>query len=1288
MHRHIIRWSAILTIAGIILTAILIGIARVLLPGVEHYRAEFASALTQTLHRPVSIGSLRFEWQGWAPILRADDVAVLAPTANADEDGADFRVATVYVRVAPWASLLSGAIQPARVFVQGVELPIHRHADGHVSIAGIDLAGGDSQALPFLEPTEIRIADSTVWWRDDILRPDKPSLHFEHANLLLGLRRTGGWYGQLDARLGEGHIDLRVAGDGDLNPAALSGRAYLRVTGLPLPRLAAEAGVEPGLGDLRARLDSELWADIDANRLERIRGTFAAQDIRSRNIPRLTALDARFDARRTDDGWGAHIADLHLDAGAPPRLETGVSIAWHQRDDGDWLGIGVDTVHLERWHALFADSPLLPEAARTALSGLAPRGSLRGIVAAIGLPSADEAAPAFHIEADVSGVGTEPWSGVPGITGLSAHLRADASGAVIELDSRDVVARFPGLFRTPLKANRLAGQLAAIRDDRGWRLHSERLILDNDDISTETRVEIDVPDAGQAGMKLISFFHDGDASTVPTYLPAGIMPDDAVAWLDRGIVSGHVRNGNVLFNGRFGDFPFDDHSGHFEVRFNGADVVVDYKEGWPRIEELEAEARFVNRRMEIHGVGGKILGASLNNTSVLIPDLLHSNLHINGSGHGEGAELLRFLMETPLHDDFGVYFKGMNLAGDTGLDLSLYFPLADEGDIKADGNIRFAGNSLAVDDLGARFEDLDGTLNFTGGGLYAKGVTATLRGRPVTVNVATDPKGLVTQVDLATHASLTELGGDATATLARQFPGRTDWHIGLGFQRLQAGDRNPDTEIVVRSDLRGIAIDAPAPFGKTAGETRALRVSSLVGVDEPAPVRIRYGELADLLIDMRRGKQGPEPRAAELRLGGAPAAVPQADGLRIRGSLPEFTLGGLAGAGGAGALPDGLRPRDVELHVDRLIVADQTLHDADLRARHNPDGWQIDLASREAKGEILIPEAMLQEDAEAIRRATLLVQLDHLRLQRPEDSGQTPTDTGDRIDPRTLPNLRLGIAELRVDDMNIGRVDVEANTVPDGLELRSIRFDNGSTKGSGDGDWRADADGQLTNLELVTTSDDLGETLRDFGFIDVIDGGRGQVKLLGGWIGAPTDFSMKTFDGNLHVRFSEGRLLEVNPGAGGRLFGLFSLTALPRRLRLDFTDLFKKGFSFDVIEGSFNLIEGVAYTLDLTLRGPPAQVDITGDTDFIKRTYNQTVTVTPRLGTTVAAASALLNPLVGAAVLVANKLLQNPIDKASRFQYEMLGPWDDPTINRLGGAGQADQDSDGEDDATGGVFLE
>ena len=136
----------------------------------------------------------------------------------------------------------------------------------------------------------------------------------------------------------------------------------------------------------------------------------------------------------------------------------------------------------------------------------------------------------------------------------------------------------------------------------------------------------------------------------------------------------------------------------------------------------------------------------------------------------------------------------------------------------------------------------------------------------------------------------------------------------------------------------------------------------------------------------------------------------------------------------------------------------------------------------------------------------------------------------------------------------------------------------------------------------------------------------------------------------------------MEPGAG-KLLGLLSITALPRRLALDFSDVFASGLSFDRLSGDYVLRDGDAFTNNLTLDGPTAKAVVVGRTGLGARDYDQTAVVTASIGNTLPVAGALAGgPAVGAAVWLLSKMFQKPLNDLSQGYYRITGSWDDPLI--------------------------
>ena len=151
---------------------------------------------------------------------------------------------------------------------------------------------------------------------------------------------------------------------------------------------------------------------------------------------------------------------------------------------------------------------------------------------------------------------------------------------------------------------------------------------------------------------------------------------------------------------------------------------------------------------------------------------------------------------------------------------------------------------------------------------------------------------------------------------------------------------------------------------------------------------------------------------------------------------------------------------------------------------------------------------------------------------------------------------------------------------------------------------------------------------------------------------------------NGHVRFDldEGRLVSVDPGAG-RLLGLLSVTALPRRFLLDFSDLTDSGLAFDSLSGSYALEEGVARTDNLRINGPSVRVEARGEVDLVQRVQDQRVTIYPGISHGLTAAATVLGgPAVGLFMLFAQELLDKPLDQVGQISYRLSGPLDNPQV--------------------------
>ena len=268
----------------------------------------------------------------------------------------------------------------------------------------------------------------------------------------------------------------------------------------------------------------------------------------------------------------------------------------------------------------------------------------------------------------------------------------------------------------------------------------------------------------------------------------------------------------------------------------------------------------------------------------------------------------------------------------------------------------------------------------------------------------------------------------------------------------------------------------------------------------------------------------------------------------------------------------------------------------------------------------------------------------------PTASGEPPRS----LDPRTLPALSFSTRRFVLGELDLGRVAFTTAPSKQGMSLERLDVRTGSLEARASGEWSLAGDEHRTEFALRMHGGDLGRMLGTLGFDGkVVTGGTTDISLRGSWTGTPAEFGLERLTGVMHFLSTDGRLTRLEPGVTGRVFGLLTITSLPRRLILDFSDLFKGGFEFDRIEGSFAIENGHAYTDDLFMESNTARFEVVGRTGLAAEDYDKLVTVIPKISSSL--------PLIP--LWLAQKILnRNVFDAAFSYQYTITGAWNEPVV--------------------------
>jgi uncharacterized protein (TIGR02099 family) len=1008
-----------------------------------------------------------------------------------------------------------------------------------------------------------------------------------------------------------------------------------------------------------------VWFDWQGGELTSGNVDFALTDLVLEGPP--GAADSRYerialtgDWQRASDLWRIGLRDVAITRGGrawPTEASVDIDVT-RDAEQSERVALRGSFLRIEDLTPLLA---ALPEsAALDSWLALEPRGDVQDLD--LEVARSLDGRVDYTVAAEFAGLGVVPLAGAPGITGLTGQVRADSRTGRLELTSSSAVLDWPTVFRGAL-------DLAELRGIVVWRAGQDAMRIVSDDLSVVTpaaalrgNLELTLPmDGSSPELDLRTTVSGFDVAAAPQYLPAGKMPATVVAWLDGALRGGRATNAEVAFVGPVRAFPFDGGEGEFRATVDVTDVQLAFLGDWPMAEELDGTLEFVNARFAARG-SGRILGNRTSDVDVGIADLRQGELTVRGHTTGDLDQVLAFLNGAPLIAAYlGEDFARLETprgTGEVALDLTL--PLRDRPSYRLTAGLTISGGELVYRGLRPHVTEIAGSLSLADGVLRGEGVQGIFLDGPITANVVpAEEPGYRTRIDVAGEVTVDAVVDAFDLPYGELLAGQTDWRGNVSLPRVGSPENAPP-KITVSSNLSGVALRFPEPFAKPPGEPTNLELE--MGFPKGGLTMQGYlGATRRFLLDFAAtpgAEKAFEFRRAALEFGGALAEFRADEGLTLNGSLPLLSVDDWLALG----RPSGGTADDsdwsgvlagADLDVAEFSVFGQRLGSTRLTARRRTSDWQLEIDSNAIAGTLLVPIDLSGDpQVVAVMRRLYL---------NPGDG----TGTGD-LDPRDLPGLQLHADEFGVGQRQIGRLDAEILSDPLGLRLVSFESATDSFTAQGSGGWFMGADGDTTRFAVSINSTNVGQMLGQLGFAPFVEAESAAVTASLYWAGPPSGAWLDHVNGDLALRATTGSLVDVEPGGAGRAAGLLSISALPRRLALDFRDVFNRGLVFDEITADFVVVDGNAYTDNLKLTGPVAEVGLIGRTGLRDHDYRQQVVVTAEPGKVLPTVGALLaGPQVAAALLIFTRIFKKPLGGIGRASYCLTGTWQEPTVERL-----------------------
>jgi len=1244
-------FEALAWAAFFVLAALFIALRYWVLPDIERYREEIVNVVSGAIGMPVRIGAISANWQGLRPQVNLTDLRIY------DHDGREVLALPAVENVVSWGTLATGELRLHSLAIEAPRLSVRRGKTGTLFVAGVrfDADTGEGKFADWiLGQREIVVRNAEIEWHDELRAA--PPLALRALNFRLrndGDEHAIGLSAHPPAELGS-TLDVRaeLIGESAMRPSAWNGQVYAELGQTDLAGWRAwvdyPADVRSGEGALR------LWLTLAGGRLERASADLALSNVSVRlasDLPQLelAALRGRLQGRRGARGYELAASDLEL---APlhgqPLRPTSFRLSYEPAAGGEPErgALSASLVELEPL-AQLAEALPFPAEPRQQLAELAPQGDLLDVKFDWSGPLGTD--PQFTARARFDALAVKARGSVPGFSGLSGTLEAGTGRGKLFLASRDAVLEAPAVFPEPrIELDSLDGQLEWQRGGAdALTLRVAALSFANEALAGSASGEYQSAAAGPGLIDLTAQLTRADGRQIDKYLPLeSIMGGATRRWLASAILAGQASDVRLRLQGDLRDFPFvDPASGQFEVAARVSGGVLDFARGWPRIEDIDGGLLFEREKMEIEAHSGTILGTRVSNVKAGIASLKDPapKLVVSGEAEGPLQAFLDYIAQSPVRDMTRGFTEGMGATGRARLDLKLDLPLAELDKTAVAGELLLQQNTLKPHPQLPPLEQVTGRLGFNESSLALHDVQAQFLGGAVTLSGGSKADSGVNVVARG-EASAAGLRTLVDHPWARPLSGTTPYLV-----RIRS--KGAITQVAFESSLRGVASTLPAPLAKSANEALPLRIDFLPSEGGARDrISVSLGRVLDAEVLRRRERGAMVVQRAAVALSPVPGQAMRLSGrpgTLVYGSLSALDLGRwLPLLEGEGSAAPNTR-FDLKLAV--LDAFGKRLRDVSLRAGADQAGWSVSLEAQELAGNLSYrPEG----------GGKLIARMAHFRI--PDD---TPGARFAAHTDRDLPSVDLIAERFSVRGKQLGRVEIIGQRAGTDWRIDKLAVLNPEGSMTGNGLWRP-GDASRTQLDFELLSSDVGKLLGRFGYADLVKGGKAKLGGTIAWNADPVSLDYRTLAGKLALNAEDGQFLEIEPGLG-KLVSLMSLQMLPRRVTLDFRDVFSKGFQFERISASLDVKDGVIDTRDFKMRGSAAEVEMTGQADLVSESQNLRVRVIPALGDSASTVVGLVNPIAGIASAIAQRVLKNPLGQVFAYEYDITGPWIDPRIEKV-----------------------
>ncbi|CBG36355.1 TPA: AsmA2 domain-containing protein YhdP [Escherichia coli] len=1254
------RLPGILLLTGaalVVIAALLVSGLRIALPHLDAWRPEILNKIESATGMPVEASQLSASWQNFGPTLEAHDIRAEL------KDGGEFSVKRVTLALDVWQSLLHMRWQFRDLTFWQLRFrtntPITSGGGNdsleasHISdlfLRQFDHFDLRDSEVSFLTPSGQRaeLAIPQLTWLND------PRRH--RAEGLVSLSSLTGQHGVMQVRM-----DLR-----DDEGLLSNGRVWLQADDIDLKPWLGK-WMQDNIALETAQFSLEGWMTID-------KGDVTGGDVwlkqggaswlGEKQTHTLSVDNLTAHITRENPGWQFSIPDTRITMDGKPWPSGALTLAWIPEQDvggkdnkrSDELRIRASNLELAGLEGIRPLAAKLSPALGDVWRSTQPSGKINTLALDIPLQAADKT----RFQASWSDLAWNQWKLLPGAEHFSGTLSGSVENGLLTASMKQAKMPYETVFRAPLEIADGQATISWLNNDKGFQLDGRNIDVKAKAVHARGGFRYLQPANDEPWLGILAGISTDDGSQAWRYFPENLMGKDLVDYLSGAIQGGEADNATLVYGGNPQLFPYKHNEGQFEVLVPLRNAKFAFQPDWPALTNLDIELDFINDGLWMKTDGVNLGGVRASNLTAVIPDYSKEKLLIDADIKGPGKAVGPYFDETPLKDSLGATLQELQLDGDVNARLHLDIPLNGEL-VTAKGEVTLRNNSLFIKPLDSTLKNLSGKFSFINGDLQSEPLTASWFNQPLNVDFSTKEGAKAYQVAVNLNGNWQPAKtGVLPAAVNEALSGSVAWDGKVGIDLPYHAGATYNVEL--NGDLKNVSSHLPSPLAKPAGEPLPVNVkvdgnlnsfelTGQAGADNHFNSRWLLGQKLTLdraiwAADSKTLPPLPEQSGVELNM-------PPMNGAEW---LALFQKGAAESVGGAASFP-----QHITLRTPMLSLGNQQWNNLSIVSQPTANGTQVEAQGREINATLA-----MRNNAPWLANIKYLYYNPSVSKTHGDSTNSSPFPTTERISFRGWPDAQIRCAECWFWGQKFGRIDSDITISGNTLTLTNGLIDTGFSRLTADGEWVNNPGNERTSLKGKLRGQKIDAAAEFFGVTTPIRQSSFNVDYDLHWRKAPWQPDEATLNGIIHTQLGKGEITEINTGHAGQLLRLLSVDALMRKLRFDFRDTFGEGFYFDSIRSTAWIKDGVMHTDDTLVDGLEADIAMKGSVNLVRRDLNMEAVVAPEISATVGVAAAFaVNPIVGAAVFAASKVLGPLWSKVSILRYHISGPLDDPQINEV-----------------------